>query len=270
MAELDALWTNIDASRLTTEREPILQAKQLHKQYGGLLATHNVSLGLYRGEILALIGPNGAGKTTVLGQLSGALKPDSGSVRYVDRDITRLSLPERARRGIARSYQISSTFLEFTVFENVATAVQAGAGLQFRPFSAVNRDKAINAAVWPLLERTDLLAMAGKPAANLAHGQRRQLEIAMVLATRPQVLLLDEPMAGMGSAEADAMGQLIEQLKSDHAILLVEHDMDMVFRLADRIAVLVDGEIIATGTPDAIRRDPRVQSAYLEEPGKGR
>ena len=267
MAELDTLWTNTDTTRMQIKRPPMLQASGLHKQYGGLLATHNVSLELYRGEILALIGPNGAGKTTVLGQLSGALKPDSGIIRYIDRDITRLAMPERARRGIARSYQISATFLEFTVFENVAIAVQAGERLQFRPFADVRRAKTINTAVWPLLERTGLQAMAGTPAANLAHGQRRQLEIAMVLATRPQVLLLDEPMAGMGAAEAQAMGHLIEQLRPDHAILLVEHDMDMVFRLADRIAVLVDGEIIATGPPDTIRRDARVQAAYLEDPG---
>jgi branched-chain amino acid transport system ATP-binding protein len=245
--------------------QPVLEARGLVKRYGGLLATDQLDLQLHRGELLALIGPNGAGKTTALGQLCGALRPDSGHIVHNGVDVTRLSLPERARRGIVRSYQISATFLEFTVFENVAVAVQARARHHFRFFGVANRSAELNAQVWPLLAQTGLQDLARVPAADLAHGQRRQLEVAMVLATGPEVLLLDEPMAGMGAAEADAMGSLLEGLRHRYAILLVEHDMDMVFRLADRITVLVDGAVIATGDPASVRANPAVQAAYLDE-----
>lgn len=250
-----------DSNRAPT----VLEASGLVKRYGGLLATDHLDLRLQHGELHALIGPNGAGKTTALGQLCGALRPDSGRILLDGADVTRLSLPDRARRGIVRSYQISATFLEFTVFENVSVAVQARAAHHFRFFGVANRSADLNARVWPLLEQTGLIDKARVPAADLAHGQRRQLEIAMVLATEPRVLLLDEPMAGMGAAEADALGSLLEALRHRYAILLVEHDMDMVFRLADRITVLVDGASIASGDPITVRNDPAVQAAYLDE-----
>lgn len=247
--------------------EPLLQAVGLEKRYGGLVATRELDLSLHRGEVHALIGPNGAGKTTALGQLSGELRPDGGRILLDGEDVTRLSMPERARRGVARSYQITSVFPDFTVEENVATAVQARARHHFRFFRNAGRDPHLCADALRVMRDTGLAELARRPAADLAHGQRRQLEIAMALATRPRVLLLDEPMAGMGAAEAEAVGDLLERLRPDYAILLVEHDMDMVFRLADRITVLVDGGVIASDTPAVIRADPAVQAAYLEEGG---
>ncbi len=245
--------------------EVILEAVGLHKRYGGLVATRDLNLALRPGEIHAMIGPNGAGKTTALAQLSGELRSDSGRITLNGRDITRLSMPDRARLGIARSYQITAIFPEFTVAENVAVAVQAQAGHHFHLFRNAGRDRTLTEPAQRVLRESGLAEQANHPAGDLAHGQRRQLELAMALATEPRVLLLDEPMAGMGGAEADAVGTLLERLRSRYAVLLVEHDMDMVFRLADRITVLVDGAVIASGDPGSIRADAAVQAAYLEE-----
>ncbi|MDN3519502.1 ABC transporter ATP-binding protein [Aquisalimonas lutea] len=245
--------------------QALLRAEGLHKSYGGLVATRHLDLDLHAGEIHAMIGPNGAGKTTAMGQLSGELAPDAGRIVLDGEDVTRLSMPARARRGIARSYQITAVFEEFTVRQNVAVAVQAMARHHFRMVRPARRDPELNAGAEEALGRVGLLHLADEVAADLAHGQKRQLELAMVLATRPRVLLLDEPMAGMGNAEVDAMTRLLEELRSHYAILLVEHDMDVVFRVADRTTVLVDGAVLASGAPEAIRSDARVQAAYLEE-----
>lgn len=247
------------------EHAALLQAKGLYKAFGALQATANFNLELYPGEIHALIGPNGAGKTTVLSQLSGQLMPDRGSILYEGQDITTTSMPERARRGIARSFQITAIFTQFTVLRNVALAVQATGRHHFRFWRDARRSPALIQPAQAYLERVGLQDYANTLAANLSHGQKRQLEVAMALALQPKVLLLDEPMAGMGASETTAMTHLIHGLKNDHATLLVEHDMDVVFTLADRITVLVYGQIIATGTPREIRENPEVQSAYLNE-----
>ena len=244
---------------------PVFEARNLFKSYGGLRATDNLSLQLETGKIHALIGPNGAGKTTALSQLSGELQPDEGQVWFCGQDITRHSMPKRARMGVARSFQITAIFDDFTVAENVAVAVQSRAAHHFSFWRAVGRDKAINHRTDELLNQVGLTAFANRRAADLAHGQKRQLEIAMALALEPKVLLLDEPMAGMGPTESAQLAELLEQLKHDFAILLVEHDMDIVFRLADVISVLVNGAVIASGTVDQIRENEDVQKAYLAE-----
>ena len=247
--------------------EALLEARNVSKSFGALLVTHHVSLSLHRGEIHALIGPNGAGKTTLLAQLSGQLRPDSGGVFHRGRDVSRLGLAQRARLGVARSFQITAVLPNFTALENVATAAQARARHHFRFWRDAARDRTLNGAAMELLERVGLQDAAQLPAAQLSHGQRRQLELAMALATRPQALLLDEPMAGMGPSETEAMSALVAELGRDHAVLLVEHDMDVVFRLAERISVLVYGSVIASGRPEAVRADPEVQRAYLSEEG---
>jgi branched-chain amino acid transport system ATP-binding protein len=243
----------------------LLRAKGLYKSFGALQATVNVDLDLHHGEIHALIGPNGAGKTTVLAQLSGQLAPDKGTILYDGQDITSTSMPRRARSGIARSFQITAIFESFTVRRNVALAVQACRKHHFSFLRDTRRDRRLIEPAMAFLERVGLADQADAVAASLSHGQKRQLEIAMALAIRPRVFLLDEPMAGMGPSESAAMTGLIRELREDHAILLVEHDMDVVFALADRITVLVYGAIIASGAPEAIRADPEVQRAYLNE-----
>lgn len=245
--------------------EPLLEARDLQKRFGGLVATEHLSLGLQRGEIHALIGPNGAGKTTALAQLSGELRPDAGTVLLGGRDITALDMAGRARLGIARSFQITAVFEALTALENVALAVQARARHHFRLLADAGRDPARMEPASELLHRVGLEGQAQVRAGALAHGQRRALEIAMALAGRPQVLLLDEPMAGTGRAEGEALATLIEGLRAEHAVLLVEHDVDLVFRLADRVSVLVAGAVIASGPPAEVRRDPAVQRAYLAE-----
>ncbi len=245
--------------------EPLLQVRGLRKAFGALLVSNDLNLELHRGEIHALIGPNGAGKTTALAQLSGQLTPDAGTITLEGRDITRVSMPERARLGVARSFQITAVLLEFSVLENVALAVQANEKHHFHFWRDARRDKRLIDEARVLLERVGLAADADTRAANLSHGQRRQLELAMALATWPKVLLLDEPMAGMGPSETERMAQLIETVKQDYATLLVEHDMDVVFSLADRVSVLVYGTLLATGRPEEVRADPEVQRAYLNE-----
>ncbi|MGD9880882.1 MAG: ABC transporter ATP-binding protein [Reyranella sp.] len=232
---------------------PVLSVAGLQKRFGGLLAVDGVSLGLVPGELHAVIGPNGAGKTTLIHLLSGALAPSAGTVLLDGRDITRLAMNRRVRLGLARSYQITSLFPNFTVLENLALAVQGAGG----------RHDAVRARAE--LETIGLASRGDQRAGALAHGERRQLELGLALATGARILLLDEPMAGMAAEEAARIVGLIEALKGRRTILLVEHDMDAVFRLADRITTLVYGRVIASGTPDEIRRHPEVRRAYLGE-----
>jgi branched-chain amino acid transport system ATP-binding protein len=242
-----------------------LEVSGLVKRFGGLLATDHLSLTIERGELHAVIGPNGAGKTTLINQLGGDILPDEGRIVLDGRDITREPPFVRARAGLGRSFQITSVFLDFTVLQNTALAVQAHAGHSFRFWRPADREPALVKPAMAALERVGLADRARMPVAALAHGERRQLEIAMVLATGAELLLLDEPMAGMSQVESEAVVTLLRSLKGEHSILLVEHDMDAVFALADRISVLVYGHPVATGTPEAIRNDPEVREAYLGE-----
>ncbi len=243
---------------------PLLEARHLTRRFGGLVATNDVSLAVLPNELHALIGPNGAGKTTLIALLDGALSPDAGQILLAGHDITALSTPRRAARGLARSFQITSIFPEFTALDNVALAVQArapGTGL-WRPARA---DAALRDPAMAVLARIGLADRAHTQAARLAHGEKRALELAMALAMRPLVLLLDEPMAGMGPEESRRMVDLLNGLRGETTMLLVEHDMDAVFALADRISVLVHGRLIATDHPAVIRADPAVRAAYLGE-----
>jgi branched-chain amino acid transport system ATP-binding protein len=245
--------------------EPVFEARGLHKSFGGVHATRNLSLSLEQGRVHALIGPNGAGKTTALAQLSGELQPDAGTILYRGEDITQLSMAARSARGIARSFQITAVFEDFTVRDNVAVAVQSRSAHHFAFWRPAAKDRRLIEPAERILEQVGLAGLAGRRAGDLAHGQKRQLEIAMALATEPTVLLLDEPMAGMGRAESETITELLEQIRPSHAILLVEHDMDVVFRLADTVSVLVGGALLASGTPAAVRQDAEVRAAYLEE-----
>jgi branched-chain amino acid transport system ATP-binding protein len=251
---------------------PLLQTLQLRKSFGALAATDGVDFDVREGETHAVIGPNGAGKTTFIKQLSGELRPDSGQVRFGAEDITALPAPQRARRGLARSFQITSIYRDFSALDNVALAVQAQAGHSFQFWKAAREDRALTDPALHFLEQVFLDKRAAELAANLSHGEQRQLEVAMALATQPRLLLLDEPMAGMGTDESQRMIALLASLKDEKkavpkTIVLVEHDMDAVFTLADRISVLVYGRIIATGTPAEIRVNTEVRSAYLGEDG---
>jgi len=216
-------------------------------------------------EIHAIIGPNGAGKTTLITQLFGEQLPDAGQVYFQGRDITRLALHKRAGIGLARSFQITSVFMDFSVLDNVALAVQAHSGHSFRFWQPASTEVKLRENAMMALEQVGLDERASQKASELSHGERRQLEIAMALATDPLFLLLDEPMAGMGAEESASMVKLLKSLKQDRAILLVEHDMNAVFELADRISVLVYGRLIATGLPDEIRKNSQVREAYLGE-----
>ncbi len=242
---------------------PALEARSLVKTFGGLTATDNLSLEVAPGEIHAVIGPNGAGKTTLVNILSGLMKPDSGDMLFAGRDITRLSAPARVKAGLARSFQITSIFRDFTVLENVMLPVQAQQGHSYRFWGRTDRDERLTGPAQALLERVGLGDRAAVRAGDLAYGEQRQLEIAISLATEPTFLLLDEPMAGMGPEESQGLVAFLKALKGDYTMLLVEHDMDAVFALADRITVLVYGRVIATGAPDDIRNDPDVRAAYL-------
>ncbi|MEA3292693.1 MAG: ABC transporter ATP-binding protein [Pseudomonadota bacterium] len=240
-----------------------LSIERLNKRFGGVPATDDVTLAVAEGEIHALIGPNGAGKTTLINQLSGELRPDSGRIGFFGDDITRLPVYRRAALGLARSFQITSVFPEFTVLENVSLAVQARSGHSFGLWRPVARERALREQALEVIGQTGLGGRTEVRARTLSHGERRQLEIALALATRPRVLLLDEPMAGMGREESRRMVTLLSRLRETYTVLLVEHDMDAVFRLADRISVLVYGRLIATGAPDEIRANELVQEAYL-------
>ena len=245
--------------------EPLLLTEGMTKAFGALRATDGLSLDVLPGEIHAVIGPNGAGKTTAIAQISGELIPDSGAIRFQGRDITGLPVHARAHLGLARSFQITSLFLGFTAEDNVAMALQARDGHSFRFWRDARTDPRLRGPAWEVLDRVGLGARASVPAANLAHGEQRQLELAVALATEPSLLLLDEPMAGMGPEDSVRMVELLKALKGKVTILLVEHDMDAVFALADRVTVLVYGKAIATGAPEEIRADPHVLQAYLGE-----
>jgi len=245
--------------------ESLLSVRGLTKRFGGLIATDNVDLDVAEGETLAIIGPNGAGKTTLISQLSGDLAPDAGTIRFAGDDITALRAPARSQRGLARSFQITSIFRDFTALDNVALAVQAHAGHSFRFWTPARAEPVLREPAETMLQQVGLRARTDVLAGTLAHGEQRQLEIAMALATRPRLLLLDEPVAGMGVDESQRMVQLLRELRGRHTIVLVEHDMDVVFALADRISVMVYGRVIASGTPDAIRANAEVRRAYLGE-----
>jgi len=241
----------------------VLSTLELTKRYGGVVATDAVTLQLSEHRIHALIGPNGAGKTTLIALLSGALAADSGSVFLNDRNITKLSEPARVRVGLSRTFQISSLFNDFSVLENVAFSVQANAGHSYKFWSDVKKNRPINRRAGQLLELLGLVARSNDKATALSHGEQRQLEIAMALASEPRVLMLDEPMAGMSAEESMRLIKLLTELKSQTTLLLVEHDMDAVFALADDLTVLVGGAVIATGPAEEVRKSPDVIAAYL-------
>jgi len=243
----------------------MLEVRSLTKTFGALRACDGIDFDVKEGETHAVIGPNGAGKTTFISQLAGNLLPDAGTVRFAGEDITRLPAPRRARKGLARSFQITSVYPEFSALDNVALAVQANSGHSFRFWRRARGDASLTTPAERVLDEVGLSARKNTLAANLSHGEQRQLEVAMALATEPRLLLLDEPMAGMGIEESQRMIALLSRLKQKKTIILVEHDMDAVFRLADRISVLVYGRVIATGAPEAIRANPEVRAAYLGE-----
>jgi branched-chain amino acid transport system ATP-binding protein len=242
----------------------MLEVTGLTKTFGALRACDGIDFEVREGETHAVIGPNGAGKTTFISQLAGNLLPDSGSVRFAGNDITRLPAPQRARMGLARSFQITSVYPDFTALDNVALAVQARSGRTgiWKPARA---DASLVEPAKRALQDVGLGERSHVFAANLSHGEQRQLEVAMALATEPRLLLLDEPMAGMGTDESQRMIALLSRLKQTKTIILVEHDMDAVFRLADRISVLVYGRVIATDTPERVRANTEVRKAYLGE-----
>ncbi len=246
---------------------PILSVSNLDKRFAGIVATDNLSLDVLPGETHALIGPNGAGKTTLVAQLQGELTPDAGVIDFKGEDITRQPAHRRAAMGIARSFQITSIFPHFTALANVALAAQAQQGHGFRFWAPAASDPRLIAPAREALETIGLAHRADIVAEDLSHGERRQLELAMALAMKPSLLLLDEPMAGMGRQDGQRMTRILSGLKAHYAILIVEHDMDVVFALADRVSVLVAGAIIATGAPAAIRADPAVKAAYLGHKG---
>ena len=244
---------------------PILQVEGLIKHFGGVYAVDNVDFDILPGEIHAVIGPNGAGKTTFVAQLSGLLKPDAGKIIFDGRDVTTLSAPQRSHLGLARSFQITSIFKNFTALENVVLSIQAHAGHSFRFWRPAMQDPELIGPARKFLDEIGLGARAEVVSSNLAHGEQRQLEIAMALATGPKLLLLDEPTAGMGPEDSDRIRDFLAGLKGTYSMLLIEHDMDTVFALADRITVLVYGKAIATGTPEEIRSNSKVRAAYLGE-----
>ena len=245
--------------------EALLSVQGLRKHYGGLAVTNDVSLDVQPGEIHALIGPNGAGKTTLIHQVTGTVVPDAGRIVFAGVDITRLSFPRRVHAGLARSFQITSIIAGFSVMENVALAVQAKSGSSFRFFRAAASEEALNGAARDALAEVGLTDRAAIMAGALSHGEKRALEIAIALATQPRLLLLDEPLAGAGPEETERLITLLRRLKSRYAILLVEHDMQAVFALADRISVLAEGRIIASGSTTEIRASDEVRAAYLGE-----
>ena len=242
---------------------PLLQVRGLAKRFGGLRVTDGFELDVNAGEVHAIIGPNGAGKTTLINQLSGELRPDAGSIVLDGEEIVHATVQRRVALGMARSYQVTSVFPEFTALQNVMLAVQSASGHSFGFVRPALSDRALVEPAQALLARVGLAGQGGVRVASLAHGARRQLELAMTLALKPRLMLLDEPMAGMSQKESAEMVELLQQIRGQHAIVLVEHDMDAVFALADRITVLVYGRPIATGTPDEIRDNPEVRRAYL-------
>ena len=243
--------------------EPLLCVEKLVRRFGGIIATDHVTLDVASGELHAIIGPNGAGKTTLISQLTGHLMPDAGSIYLAGRDISRLAAYRRSALGLARSFQITCLLSDFTAADNVALAAQARDGHSFRFFGDARKERALREPALSALNRVGLRDRANVLVSRLSHGEQRQLELAVALATKPQLLLLDEPMAGLGISESAGMVKLLSELRKEVTIVLVEHDMEAVFALADRISVLVYGRVIASGTPDAIRQNEEVKRAYL-------
>ena len=244
---------------------PLLSVVGLNKAFGALTVTDDVGFEVMPGELHAIIGPNGAGKTTLIHQLSGSLRSDAGAVHLAGEDITHLGMVERVRRGLARSFQVTCVLEGFTVLENAAMAVQARSGSSFRFFADAANEAGLNRQAMAALSRVGLDDRAHRRAGSLSHGEKRQLEIAIALATGAKLLLLDEPLAGTGKEETAVLVALMQELKATHTIVLIEHDMDAVFALADTVSVLVYGRLIATGLPAAVRADPDVRAAYLGE-----
>jgi branched-chain amino acid transport system ATP-binding protein len=242
---------------------PVLSLANLSKRFGGVVAVDGVTLDVAAGEVHALIGPNGAGKTTLIGQISGMVGCDTGSITFQGSDLTRAKPYERVRAGLARSYQITSIFRRFSVLDNLALAVQARSGTSFSFWKPVAAESALFDEARSIAEQVGIGEKINSTAATLAHGEQRALEVGLALATRPKLVLLDEPMAGMGPEESNRMIALIGRMRAQVAVLLVEHDMDAVFRLADRISLMVNGRLIATDRPEKIRINPEVRKAYL-------
>jgi branched-chain amino acid transport system ATP-binding protein len=245
--------------------DPMLLINDLHKNFGGLIVTDGVTLDIGQGELHAVIGPNGAGKTTLINQISGLIAPTAGTINFNGIDITGMPADQRAAQGLARSFQITSVLPGFSALENVALAVQAHAGTSYRFFGRADRDQTINDAANAALAEVGLAERGQIVAAHLSHGEKRALELAIALAMGPKLLLLDEPMAGTGLEESERLIGVLRRLKGRFAMLLVEHDMNAVFALADRISVLSYGRILASGAPEAVRADPQVVAAYLGE-----
>ena len=243
----------------------LLQVENLAKRFGGIVATDDLSIAIPEGQLHAVIGPNGAGKTTLIAQLSGQLTPDSGHIQFAGSDITALPMPARSALGLARSFQITSLFLDLSVLDNVALAVQAHAGHSFHFWRDARGQVELRDPARAALARVGLTARENLSASALSHGEHRQLELAMALASKPRMILLDEPMAGLGPEESARMVAMLRELKKELTILLVEHDMEAVFALADRITVLVYGRVIASGKPEEIRNNAQVRDAYLGE-----
>jgi branched-chain amino acid transport system ATP-binding protein len=243
--------------------EPLLSVKGLMRRFGGIIATDHVSLDVAQGELHAIIGPNGAGKTTLISQLTGHLTPHAGSISVAGRDITHLAAYRRSALGLARSFQITSLLLDFTAADNVALAAQAHDGHSFRFLADARKEKGLRDKAQAALQRVGLAERADVLVSRLSHGEQRELELAVALATKPQLLLLDEPMAGLGVTESARMVKLLGELRKEVTIVLVEHDMAAVFALADRISVLVYGRVIASGVPSEIRQNEEVKRAYL-------
>ena len=245
--------------------DPLLRVENLVRRFGGIVATDNVSLDVSRGELHAIIGPNGAGKTTLISQLTGQLLPHAGTISLAGQDITHVPAYRRSALGLARSFQITSLLLDFTALDNVALAAQAHDGHSFRFWGDARKESRLRESAMAALDRVGLGSRADTLVSRLSHGEQRELELAVALATKPQVLLLDEPMAGLGITESARMVRLLQELRREVTIVLVEHDMDAVFALADRITVLVYGRVIASGAPAAIRANEEVRRAYLGE-----
>ena len=243
--------------------DPLLRVEKLVRRFGGVIATDHVSLDVGQGELHAIIGPNGAGKTTLISQLTGQLSPNSGTIHFAGEDITRLPAFRRSALGLARSFQITSLLPDFTASDNVALAAQAHDGHSFYFWGNARKESALRNAALAALKRVGLEHRADVLVSKLSHGEQRELELAVALATRPQLLLLDEPMAGLGTTESARMVKLLQELRREVTIVLVEHDMDAVFALADRITVLVYGRVIASDVPAAIRQNEEVKRAYL-------
>ena len=243
--------------------DALLRVENLVRRFGGILATDNLSLDVAQGELHAIIGPNGAGKTTLISQLTGQLMPNSGSIHFAGQDITDLPAFRRSRLGLARSFQITSLLPDFTALDNVALAAQAHDGHSFRFWGDARKESRLRDAAHAALQRVGLDHRADAVVSELSHGEQRELELAVALATNPRLLLLDEPMAGLGTTESARMVKLLRELRKEVTIVLVEHDMEAVFALADRITVLVYGRVIASGVPAAIRANEEVKRAYL-------